>query len=232
MNYSALFSNLRKEIFTQPQYKNLNPGARVLAVIAAIPFILCYLSLLLSAYVTIFAFNCLASSVDYLEGWVKETKKDINQWTEPVLYFVTMPQIFFMRSILSAFSISFYILWFYMMCFAYIATFGGIRWQPFISYAQFDEGIEIKHTTAPGTAKRVTVTAGVLYILMFLMFIVGAIAEESAFFTIGGIVGALYILIMLFIVPAVFKKEIIRTAAVPAARAVSAGDFDEEFPEI
>ena len=97
MNYSKLFKDFKNELFQTIQYKRLTTGYRIMAAIATFPFWAMYCLILCTKYVYLFMYNCLASSNDYLEIWVKETKQGVQHATEAVIYLVAMPFIFFIR---------------------------------------------------------------------------------------------------------------------------------------
>ena len=90
MNYSALFKNLKDEVAAMRQYNKLAGPFKVFATFITIPFWVLYAFAIITNYVTLFCFNCVAASADYLESWVEGKKKDIHPATEAVLYLVTM----------------------------------------------------------------------------------------------------------------------------------------------
>ena len=139
MNYSALFKGLISEAKTRKQYEAIPMPYRALAFIGVLPFILSALINLLFYIVFDFIFNGLASSTRYLENWVDEKKKGVNHATEAVLFFVTMPTIFFFNVLLSGFALLYYFIWFFLQVDLFVATLGGTRWQPYISNAKFDD---------------------------------------------------------------------------------------------
>ena len=139
MHYSKLFKGLISEVKTRKQYDAIPNPYRVLAFIGVLPFILSALINFLFYIVFDFIFNGLASSTRYLENWVDEKKKGVNHATEAVLFFVTMPTIFFFNVLLSGFALLYYFIWFFLQVDLFVATLGGTRWQPYISSAKFDD---------------------------------------------------------------------------------------------
>ena len=205
MNYSLLFKNYKKELFSKLQYEKLDPTFRILAYIATIPFWAFEFLVIGFEYVYLFFFNCFASSADYLESWVKETRKEVKHATEAVIYFVSMPFIFFLRCILSFFSGAFFILWFISQCFGYIASLGGIRWQPFINSAVYDD-TELKITTKKNVSGIVVAVGFVLFAFYALLLLISMIAGKPALSDFTGTIFLIYFAYMVIAVPVTFKK--------------------------
>ena len=67
-----------------------------------------------------------------------------------------MPFIFLCNIVLALFSFYFYILWFLIMAVTYVITLGGIRWQPFVTEAEYDG--EFNYGTAPDKKKANIIT--------------------------------------------------------------------------
>ena len=242
MNYSALFKDFKKELFASIQYKHLGSPFKAFGFVAAIPFWIVYFAVMCTQYVTLFFFNCLASCSDYLEAWVKETKKDVNPITEAVLYLVTMPFIFFTRCLLSIFSIYFYMLWFFLMCVSYIASLGGIRWQPFITTAKFDN-VKCTATTNKIAGNVISIIGFSLLCLCALLYLIFLMAESYDIYRVYMVFDAIYMLYMIIAIPITFKKAIAGVEAsaaakeetpVAAAPAVAAEnkEDEDEFPEL
>lgn len=255
MNYSMLLKNFGREVAGKIQYKHIGSPFKVFAAIATIPFWIAYAFMYCVEYVYLFLYNAVASSVDYLEAWVKDSKKSVNQLTEAVIYLVTTPAIFAIRCCLSLFSIGFYMMWFFSMCYAYIATLGGIRWQPFISSAKFNPSIKSVPTTKKGAGAAISIIGFSLVVLAIFIAIIGSmvagsatgsidyddihayerymslIAVSTALTTFSGFLFYTYFLFMIIAVPVGFKKVVTgaddEQAAPEAQNTVSA----EEFPE-
>lgn len=244
MNYSKLFKDFKNELFQAIQYKRLTTGYRIMAAIATFPFWAMYCTLLCVKYVYLFMYNCLASSNDYLEIWVKETKQGVQHATEAVIYLVAMPFIFFIRCILSFFSIIFYMLWFSAMIAGYICSLGGIKWQPFISQAKYDDNVTYKATTDINVANKTIIATFVAFVGYIAMFILSAIVDDwdviETLYTIGSILSVAYSILTCVVIPVNFKKVAVATDA-PVAVNASAdvkfadssadSDFEEEFPD-
>lgn len=234
MNYSALFKNFLKEVGAACQYKNLDAPFKAFAIVATIPFWIIFGVLVAVKYVNLFLFNCFASSCDYLEGWVNETKKGVYHATEAVIYFIAIPYIFFIRCLLSLFSVVFYLFWFLTMCFAYIATLGGIRWQPFIANAKYDN-ITVKATTNKTAGNTIVLIGFVLFCLYIIFYIVTRFTYDYTLYRITNICDYLYSLFMVISVPIAFKHKAIEGGVAYEEKAEeeqeTTEEYEEEFPE-
>lgn len=208
MNYSASFKSLKTEIASTIQYKHIGSPRDILACIATAPFWIVMAALICSYYVVLFIYNGIASSADYLEAWLKDAKKDIHHATEAVLYFVCMPFIFFARCVLSVFGLFFYMIWFMTMCSAYIATLGGVRWQPFIASARYDGETKLIATTAPSAALVFSVIGALLFVIALLTNVLAKSGEFWELYETGVTLSWLYFVFTIISVPAIFKKEI------------------------
>ena len=224
MDYLAKIKGLCNEICQKVHYKEMSKGRRILAYIGMFPFFMLNALLIVNYYVLVFFFNCSSSAADFLLSWVKETKKDLKHATEAVLYFVTMPTIFLMQVFLSLFAPVFYILWFVLMLSSYVSTLGGIRFQPFIATATFeDDGMVLrsltpKNTSAGFAAMIFTLLCAVIVLCISVVvtkFIVynGNNISYDTLSSIGTIIGIrnvfvwFYVLVAIVVPLIIFKKE-------------------------
>ncbi|MBQ8381481.1 MAG: hypothetical protein IJY18_06265 [Clostridia bacterium] len=174
MNYLELIKGLRSEAMEKLQYKKLAMPYSIFAFIAVLPFVVSAFLTMVLYYVLAFLYNCFASAVTYLEGWLKENKKDVQHATEAVLYFVTVPFIFFCHVLLSVFAIFFYFTWFSAQCSFFIATLGGTRWQPFINTASYSADNKKLYARANATASLVfSLVSFVLYAVITVLTVIG-----------------------------------------------------------
>lgn len=217
MDYSALLFGLFKEIRANKQYKIIGMPISIFAFIAVLPFIVMAAFTSLYYLVLAFFFNGIASAVKYLEKWVEEKKKDIHPATEAVLFFVTMPTIFFFNVLLSGFAVFFYFVWFVLQCFTYIATLGGIKWQPFIMDARFDDNLVA--TTKPSSAITFAVVDFVLLLFAIISFATVGYDYDLGF--ISTLFNYGYIIYTIAGVCSIFKK----------APAIEPEETIEELPE-
>ena len=139
MDYTKLLKNLLREATQFKQYKRFPVAITVLMVICMLPIIAIELFLLGMFFVADFIFKGCAAPLTVLHRFVKNERGDVRHATEAVIYAITLPFIFAYNIFMSLASLYFYILWFLIMVFTYLLTLGGIRWQPFIMDAKFDE---------------------------------------------------------------------------------------------
>ena len=104
----------------------------------------------------------------------------------------------------------FYVLWFIIMAFVYISTLGGVRWQPYLHDANFDEKYE--YDLKPGKVGRNIfaglVFAGMLFIVLASLLGISGAGDIKIFADLGYI--SLYIVpVLWFIVnPLLFRKKV------------------------
>ncbi len=259
MNYSKLLRGFTKEFGQFSQYKKLGQPLKTLAIVGMLPFLIFTFALIGIMYVYVFLFNCIASAVEYLEHWLKDFKKDVsNGIAEAVVYLVTLPVIYVFRCILSLFAFTYYILWFEMMCVTYISSLAGIRWQPFISSAIYEDEIVVVAKTKKRISRIIITIIFALFcfVAMFkiILFIISKSITASDFETYRAYIEFLdsivkvnrfvnvmdwiYTLFASIAVPIVFKKSIIITN-IPQVNEIQASnvdtepkkDLEEEFPE-
>ena len=224
MNYSALQKNLFSEVFSGKQYALLPPAIRVLAFIGMLPFIIIAFSYTISYAIYNFIFNVLSAGVAYLENWVHEERRSVKPATEAVLYFITAPTIFFMQVLLSLFAIAFFFIWFFLQCVLYIATLGGIRFQPYINHASFGKVTDgFTASSNPVALLVVSVIAFSLYALYFI-FIFAALLGAYDLGAVAVVIYIFYLLFVLIAIPVCARKK--------AGTDADASSYDEEELEL
>ena len=226
MNYSALIKGLSKDILSFVAFKKLSVVARVLAVLLLLPFICATITGVVTLWVMLFFFKGYTAAVEYLEAWLKETKKDTKGATEAIIYLVCLPVIFLFRVMFSVFAISFFFNWFYTECVAYVGTLGGIKWQPFISDAEFDDKEYTSNIDTASAEKNIIKTICLMLITPVALAILGAIigvlveavgVVAAVFFALGAMVGGIaYLVLLLKIVIFYRKVEVVAPVEEPA----------------
>ena len=207
MNYQNLVKKLIAEARGAIQYKKLEQPWLVLTIVAMLPIMAVCCLLIGFYYALLFLYNAMLSPVSYLESWLDERKEGIMHATQAVLYFVALPFIFFCRVILSIISFFFYFLWFELMVFTYLATLGGVRWQPFINTATFDK--EYSWKLAPGeTGRRVyTIASFSLLVLWISLWLTANITGSLDMLGVANVVRLLYLAVVIIVNPIIFKKQ-------------------------
>ena len=173
MDYLAKIKGLCKEFGKHIHYNFLNKNYKTVATIGMLPFFAATWVLIATFYALVFLFNCASSSVDYLTCWLKDMKKDVHPATEAILYFATIPTIFMLKVFLSFFAVVFFMLWFEIMIFTYLTSLGGIRFQPFVAEATYDDDIVLtsraNYTGAPVFAVIVCVLFAIVVVLWLIV---------------------------------------------------------------
>jgi hypothetical protein len=139
MDYLSFTNGLFKELKSFKGYSNLNLVCKILMAIATLPFTLAALVCVIAYYILGFFKNAIAMPAEDLEAWVDKRKSGEHFLPTAVIYLVALPFIFLLRVVYSLMSIVFYFMWFEIMMFTFVATLGGVRWQPFVNKAKYDE---------------------------------------------------------------------------------------------
>ena len=235
MNYSALLKGLLREAFAFRQYRRLPAPLLVLAIIAMLPFIILSACLLVVYAVYGFFFNLLASSVNYLESWLHRERKEVRHATEAVLYFVAAPTIFFLHVLLSLFGCLYYVVWFFLQCFVYVATLGGTRFQSNINTATYARG-ESDYGMVGSFAALVTfvsIAFGLLTVWA-VFFIIGRVSMDSDIVATANVTDWIYTLFCAIAFPFCAKKRASASAGEDALDELPTDDeaCDLELPEV
>lgn len=208
MDYSLFIKKLYCEIKERNGYKQIpDKGFRAFAFIGVLPFIVFSFFAIIAYNVLVFLYNLISSSVDYLEAWVKKTKEDVKTPTEAIIYLCTMPYIFFNRVIMSLLSIVFFILWFAIQALSYVATLGGIRWQPYISEVKF-ENIKYSYDSRLETVRSVfAIVSAILFALWGIVYLAALSNSDSdGLITFVNTLEVIYIVATVVTVMIIFRK--------------------------
>ena len=227
MSYTKLISNLYHEAISFKNYKKLSMPFNVFAAILLIPMFIAASLSMISYTVMAFFYKAGATSVNYLEKWVKEKTSDVRHATEAVIYWITTPTIFFFHVILSIFSLFFFFAWFVTQVYTYLATLGGIRWQPFIMEASYDE---IDSRTLALTTDQLNLWALIEFCIVFsatLLYVIISLAAERHVQDIAYVILMIVDWGFLISIPFVFKKR-----ASDNSNDSDDDDDDFDFPEI
>ena len=224
MDYQKLIGSLLAEAKKGIRYKQFDPIMKILALVSMIPFFIAALFGVAYYYVALFFYNALLSPCSYLESWEKDRVKDMHPAPKAVVLFCTTSFIFFLRILIAFFSFFFYFQWFGLQITLYVCTFGGIKFQPWINTATFDEDVTWTLRPEKNTAQKFVFIALILEFtpVVFKIFtsIFEAINKNSPakfwggmidFFSILTLISvAAYIICTCIVIPFIFKK----TAAV------------------
>ena len=145
-----------------------------------------------------------------------------------MVYLICFPLIFFAHVCYSLFSLGFYFVWFVLMVNIYLVTLGGVKWQPYIMEAKFDE--ERTWNVKPSN-KAANAFVIILFIVLvaslcctgtsfifeaLLVKVAGSTYEFvlfmlSFFASVGLIFYYAYLALVLIVNPLLFRKKEIKT---------------------
>ena len=220
MNYSSSIRSLCKEVARLKSYSRLNPVLRIITLILMLPFIALAASATAVFYVLLFFRNGSQIAVDELEAWLNKRKEGVHCAPESVLYFVTIPFIFFLRVLITLFSGFLYFIWFTIMCGTYVASLGGIRWQPYLNYVSYDEEYawSFKHS-------RTTFNVFALVNIGFILLcVIQALLGENG---LTPWLAILTVFMVYIVYPNMFTKKNVRPLNAPEAIYTEATEYAE-----
>ena len=126
------FKDLVNETLLCKSYKKMTAAKRVLCIIALAPFIALYTCMLLAYWLIAIVYKFAADMLEYINAFVKSEGKDARHAAEAVIYLVAFPIVFAMKLMNAVIAFVMMIVHFFVSMVGYIATFGGIKFKPFI----------------------------------------------------------------------------------------------------
>lgn len=150
MDYNKKIKGLIKEAFEFIQYKNQNMHCRIFLIVASAPLIAFAAVNIILYYILLFCYKAFSAPIDFLHNKLEEQGEKVKHATQVVIYFVGWPLVFLSYVGIALAAILFYFQWFITIASVYLATLGGVRWQPFINEAQYDDK-KRKWITRPGS---------------------------------------------------------------------------------
>lgn len=211
MDYTKLLRDLLKEATQFEQYKRLGVLSQILATICMLPIIAIDLVLIAQFFVIDFILKGLSAPFEILHQFVKKERGEVRHATEAVIYAITLPFLFIYHIYIALFSFYFYLSWFLIMVFTYLATLGGIRWQPFIMDAKFDgerdQYIYMPYEDVAGLLIFVNFAAIIAY---FVFIFLGRYSTEHEVYLLYTACSSLswfvYWFMLLIVTPIAFRK--------------------------
>ena len=211
MDYSKLIKNLTAEMKKGIQFKRIPSPYKIFAIIAVVPLIISFVLSKFFYWVTLFFYKMISAPADQLHKWLTSQKDGVQHATQAVMYWVCLPFIFGLQILLSFNAISFFFQWFSLMLQGYLLTLGGIKWQPFITEAEFDEEDE-EYELKPeltGVSVFSCAAGGSLVLCIFCTFIM-LLIEHNDFYDFLGFARvffyAVYAISLYIVNPCMFKK--------------------------
>lgn len=139
MDYGLLMNNLIEEAKQSIQLTRMKKFPRFITRLLLLPFSLFALFAVLGYYITLFFYKAVLAPVNHLEKIVKRESDETGAGAQVVVYLFAFPLLFICNVAMSFVTISFYFQWFFCVLWLYFATLHGIRWQPILTDASFDE---------------------------------------------------------------------------------------------
>lgn len=221
MNYSKLINSLTAEMKKGVQYARLPKLVKIFMIVAVAPLIVSFVVSKFIYWVTLFFFKMISSPAEQLHNWIRKQKDELQHATQAVLYFVCLPAVFGLQLLLSFSALAFFFQWFLLMVQGYVLTLGGIKWQPFITEASFDEE-QTQYVCKPEVnvaAIYAYVTAGALLLYILIYFISGIVKDSlmdefskglfefyKVLGSVNGAVSKIYLILLFIVNPILFKK--------------------------
>ncbi len=207
MNYSKLIKDLTAEMKKGVQYARIPSPYKIFLIVAMIPFIVSFILSKLTYWITLFFYKMISAPADYLSGWLKGQKDEVHHATQAVMYFICLPFIFFLQILLSISALTFFFQWFFLMIQGYILTLGGIKWQPFITEAKFeDDGTEYTLKPDLTVSTIFACVVGGIFALWLLIFIIDLFVNAAFLSTITSFLFYLYLIFVCIVNPCIFKR--------------------------
>ena len=150
MDFGLLMNSLVAEAKQSIQIKRMNKFPRFITRLLLLPFSVMALFTVLGYYITLFFYKAVLSPVEHIEKIIHKERDESGWGPQLVVYLFGFPFVFICNVILSVVTISFYFQWFFAVLWLWFATLHGIKWQPILTDASFDEEIcwELKTSDA------------------------------------------------------------------------------------
>ena len=143
------FKDLVNESLLCKSYKGMTVAKRVLCIIALAPFIAIYVGMLLMYWLIAVIYRFACNYLEYIHAFIAKERAEVRHATEAVIYLIAFPWIFALKLLSSVLALVLMIAHFFTSMIGYVATFGGIKFSPFVlDNADRSEKKSIKHATA------------------------------------------------------------------------------------
>lgn len=164
--FMRVVTNTIKEFFEFKQFKRIPVGLAVVAGILLSPFLLSFIFMIPAFYILQFCYKIVSAPADFLLRNLRDESDETA--VKAVVYFIGYPIVFLMKVALSAFSVEFFVMYFFFMLFGYIYGCGGIKFQPFIFEATTDCSAHLE-----GKASKKTIAIILTVCILIGVFVLG-----------------------------------------------------------
>lgn len=175
MDYSLKMKGLLKEVWKFPQYKRMELWVKIIIIFFMIPLIISVAAGLVIYNILLFFYNAITSPLHYLHEVIRKEGDHVKPLAQAAIYLICFPIVFVMYITISFLSLVFYFLWFGLMLDLYLLTLGGIKWQPYISDAKYEEEVEYEYTPGQKGQRIFAITLAACFavtVLCILIFFV------------------------------------------------------------
>lgn len=150
MDIFGKFKDLVKESLLCKSFKGLTGAKRVLCIIALAPFIATYVGMLLTYWLIAVIYRFACNQLEYIHAFIIKERAEVRHATEAVVYAIAFPFIFALKLATGALMAALMGIHFFTSMIGYVATFGGIKFSPFImdDVDRFNSRAAVKHSTS------------------------------------------------------------------------------------
>ena len=127
-----IFRSLVRESVSAKSYKKMHPALAVLCFIVVSPFVVLYIGMLIVYLVMATVYKLVHSAFDYLYAFVHGEGKVVKPAAQAVIYLIGFPLLFAFKVVYSILIYPIVFFHFFTSHVGYIATFGGIKYSPFM----------------------------------------------------------------------------------------------------
>ena len=163
------FKDLVKESLLCKSFKGLSAAKTVLCSIALAPFIVLYVGMLLVYWLFAVLYRFACNQLDYIHTFVTKERAEVRHATEAVIYAIAFPFIFFVKVLAGLLAGVLMFIHFFTSMVGYIATFGGIKFSPFLfdNVDRFKSREAVKHNKSAVT---VFIILGLILLVLAVLF--------------------------------------------------------------
>ena len=151
-----------EDVFSFRYYNRLKPAAAILLGIALSPFLIAFCALTAAFYITLFFYKMILAPADYLSASMKKEHDQL--LIQMIVYFFGYPFVFLLKIMGALMGISFFVLHFFISCFGFIYSLGGMRFHAFL-YDSASEFVPFK-TTPYGKGENIAALVCALIIIV------------------------------------------------------------------
>ena len=191
MDFGLLMNSLVAEAKQSIQIKRMKKFPRFITRLLLLPFSVMALFTVLGYYITLFFYKAVLAPVDHLEKIIHKERNETEWGAQIVVYLIGFPVVFICNVIMSVVTISFYFQWFFAVLWLWFATLHGIKWQPILTDASFDEEIYWELKTSDKKANKWAMgffTRLLVPVIIFLVAYAAGLAIEVYELGIIGVV--------------------------------------------